>query len=74
MKCVNNSFTNKDHSRGDNTIYKAEVEARKASGSLAIPSLFINKVLYEDHYFDPKKVYKQICRSFLDPQKECNQM
>lgn len=74
MECVNDSFTDKDHNKGDNTILRSETRAREASGHLAVPSLFINKVFYKSSNLEPKKVYDQICNSFLDPQEECDQM
>lgn len=69
-KCVNDSFTNSDHGKGDNTILSSESLAWESHGAHYIPSVIINSVAYRG-ILDPENVFAAICNGFKDAQDEC---
>lgn len=69
MKCVNNSFTNVNHSIGDNTILAAEQDAWNKHGAHYTPSVIINSVAYRGS-LDPENVFSALCNGFKDLQDE----
>lgn len=69
-KCVDSSFTDTDHSKGDNTILSAEAIAWNSHGAHYIPSVIINSVAYRG-VLDPDNVFNAICNGYKDPQEEC---
>lgn len=69
-ECVNNSFSDEDHSTGDNTILADEQVAWNNHGAHFIPSVIINSVAYRG-ILDPENVFSAICNGFKDAQDEC---
>jgi hypothetical protein len=67
--CVNDSFSNSDHTKGDNTILSEEVEAWNMHGAHYIPSVIVNNVAYRGT-LDPENVFNAICNGYKDPQEE----
>jgi len=71
MKCVEDSFSNKDTEDEDNSILGEDYEYWQDGGFMYTPSVIINDVKYNGD-MAPSYVFEAICASYKDKPLECN--